>query len=485
MHTFILQTKRFIRNEDGIATAWAIGWLILCFSIAGLSIDATNAWKVKQILQSTADIAAHAGGLELGTVGNSNIEAAVIVAANQFATTNMNVARYGDVLVDNDIHVGNWDQENHVFTRMTASSTVLPDAVRVTTRQDGVNSSKVGTFFLRFIGFDAFTVSTTSIVQSFITQCEKDGLMSRQGVSLPGANGFYNKYCVHGQGGVSVANHNVFESGTTVSMFDLDTCGTSNSIQSNNTTCTDEHNDGIEEALRQNSMTFGKIDRLAQSIVDFQTLGLSASNLPEYVTDPTIVYFTQNEMQSFDATTDLVEGALHIMDCGNSNISLGSAALVNNQGQGNQTGEETIVPDITLHNMVIVGNGCSFQFDKTVSYESAMIMTDSTGTNTFSGSANVRLGRDDSCTQGGEVVLATLGSVGFAATLSAYDLEIIARNDVSFAAQGNTADVGSIHEGTNIWAGGDINMRTGQQFSGCDGATDSTYDVHYTLRYVE
>ncbi|OUS04269.1 hypothetical protein A9Q96_15060 [Rhodobacterales bacterium 52_120_T64] len=480
------RTNRFIRNEDGIATAWAIGWLILCFSIAGLSIDATNAWKIKQILQSTADAAAHAGGLELGTVGNSGIEAAVIVAANQYATNNMNVARYGDVLVDSDIQTGNWNEDTKVFTEMTTGTTILPDAVRVTTRQDGVNSSKVGTFFLRFVGFDAFTVSTTSVVQSFISQCEKDGLMSRLRTSLPGDNHFYNKYCVHGQIGVSVANHNEFESGTIVSMFSLDTCGTSSSILSNNTTCTDAHNTGIEEALNQNSMTFGKIDRLAESILDFQTSGLFASNLPEYIdTTLAVVYFSQSDMQSFDATVDLVEGALHIMECGNSNVSLGSAALVNNNGLGNETGEDTIVPDITLQNMVIVGSGCSFSFDQTVSYESAMIMTDDTGSNTFSGSADVRLGRDDNCTQGGEVVLATLGSVDFAAKISAYDLEIIASESVSFAAQGNTADEGSIHEGTNIWAGGDIDMRTGQRFSGCDGATDPTYDIHYTLRYVK
>ena len=487
MHKLLEQTKRFIRNEDGIATAWAIGWLVLCFSIAGLSIDATNAWKVKQILQSTADVAAHAGGLELGTVGNSGIQAAVIVAANQYATSNMNVARYGDVLVDNDIQTGNWNEDTQEFTEMTAGSTILPDAVRVTTRQDGVNSSKVGTFFLRFIGFDSFTVSTTSIVQSFISQCEKDGLMSRLEVSLPGSNSFYGTYCVHGQGGVSVANHNVFEVGTTVSMLDLGTCGTSQSLTSNNTTCTDEHNEGIEAALRQNSMTFGKVDRLASSILDFQLNGLFAENLPDYInTTLPVVYFTETEMQSFDATTDLVEGALHIMDCGGSNVSLGSAALQNNNGQNNNTsGEETIVPDITLQNMVIVGSGCSFRFDKTVSYESAMIMTDSTGSNTLSGSADVRFGLDDDCTPGGEVVLATLGSVGFAAKVSAYDLEIIASQDVSFAAAGNTADDGSIHEGTNIWAGGDIDMRVGQSFVGCDGATDSTYDVHYTLRYVQ
>ena len=170
MHSLIRNTKRFIRNEDGIATAWAIGWLILCFSIAGLSIDATNAWKVKQILQTTADMASHAGGLELGTVGNDSIKAAVTISANQYASNNMRPARYGDVLVDSDILVGYWDGENKIFTEMVPGDVDIPNAVNVTTRQDGVNSSKVGTFFLRFVGFDAFTVATTSTVESFVSQ---------------------------------------------------------------------------------------------------------------------------------------------------------------------------------------------------------------------------------------------------------------------------------------------------------------------------
>ena len=93
----------FIQNEDGIATVWSVFWLILCFSISGLAIDTTNAWKVHQILQSTADTAAHAGALELGTVENDLIVGAVRDAANQYASLNMHPHRVRDVLDDSDI----------------------------------------------------------------------------------------------------------------------------------------------------------------------------------------------------------------------------------------------------------------------------------------------------------------------------------------------------------------------------------------------
>ncbi len=475
MHKVLRQTIRFIRNEDGIATAWAIGWLIICFAIAGLSIDATNAWKVKQILQSTADIAAHAGGLELGTVGNSEIEAAVIVAANEYATKNMNVARYGDVLVDSDILTGFWDADTRVFTQMTSGSLNIPNAVRVTTRQDGVNSSKVGTFFLRFAGFDYFTVATSATVERFVSKCEKDGLMARGVVDMSTQQEFLGTYCVHGQGGIGVSQGNYFESGTTASMFDLNDC------MPNITHCTDEANIGIEEALRQNSMTFGKVDRISQTIDNYKDPGWVGQ--PYYITKLLVkdIWDTRN----FDATTDLEPNAVNIIHCSpGENLNLGDAAYLNNKGSGTDSGAETIPPDLLITDMVIVGVGCDFVFDKTVRYEDAIIATDSTGRQTFSGSANITLGRNDDCAEGGELALITAGDISFAAKMNAFDVEMIAAGDVKFASLGNDGE--SIHQGTSVWAGGDIKITTKHTFIGCGAdANDPTVDVKYTLRFVE
>lgn len=475
MLKLLQQTKRFIRNEDGIATAWAIGWLILCFSIAGLSIDATNAWKVKQILQSTADVAAHAGGLELGTVGNSEIEAAVIVAANQYATSNMNVARYGDVLVDNDIQTGTWDRATSVFTPLPAGSISPPNAVRATTRQDGVNSSKVGTFFLRFIGFDAFTVSTSATVERFISKCEKDGLMARGTVEMSTQQQFLGTYCVHGQGGIGVSQDNYFELGTTASMYNLDDC------MPNPTHCENDANDGIEEALRQNSMTFGKVDRIPQTIENYKDPYWV--DQPDYITD--MIVNDIRDTRNFDAATDLNSNAVNIIYCSpGQNLNLGDAAYLNNRGGGNDSGEETINPDLLVKDIVIVGVGCDFVFDESVRYEDAIIATDATGRQTFSGSAGITLGKDDDCAVGGELALITAGDINFAAKLEAYDVEMIVAGDVHFASLGNNGD--SIHEGTNVWAGGDIKVTTKHTFVGCgDDANGPTVDVHYTLRYVE
>ena len=98
--------RDFSKDEDGIATVWSMFWLIICFALSGLAIDATNAWRVQQILQSTADSAALAGSIELQTVDNDAIEALVEFQANRFAALNMGTGRYGDVLINQDITVG-------------------------------------------------------------------------------------------------------------------------------------------------------------------------------------------------------------------------------------------------------------------------------------------------------------------------------------------------------------------------------------------
>jgi len=145
----------------------------------------------------------------------------------------------------------------------------------------------------------------------------------------------------------------------------------------------------------------------------------------------------------------------------------------------------------TLKNIVIIGDKCDFVFDSSVSMENAIVATNATGNQTMSGSSGVQLGTNDNtkdsdgnnvCTQGGEVTLITKGSVNFASKLNAYDLEVIARDDVHIAAKAN--DMGE-NIGTNISAGGDIQLTTGQTFRGCKGRTVSIFDPIMTWSLVQ
>lgn len=130
---------------------------------------------------------------------------------------------------------------------------------------------------------------------------------------------------------------------------------------------------------------------------------------------------------------------------------------------------------------VLVGLGCDFVFDSSIRYEDAIFATTATGSKSISGSAGVVLGRDDGCSQGGEVVAITAGSVHFSAKLEAYDVEFIIRDDLHLASNGNAEN---IHTGSNFYVGGDVRITSQHTFAGCNGATVPPFDLKYSWRIV-
>lgn len=473
--------RSFSDNEDGIATVWAIFWLILCLGISGLSVDISNAYKVHQILQTTADVSAHAGALELGEDGSPAVLVAVKRAANQYAALNMRPDRYGDVLLDSDILVGNWNRATSSFEEMLQDSAVIPNAVRVTTRQSGGASSRVGTFFLRFVGFDSFGFDTSSTVERYMSQCEGDGIFANGDNNFSTQQQFLNNYCIHGEKGITFAQHNYFEAGTIASTPDLDNCGPSK------TSCTDAHNPGIEAALRAASYSNGKVARIDEYLTELQNQ--YSSYQPSYIdsTKPAIVTNSSN----FDAST-LLPGQVYVVNCNSGgSLNLGAASGSSSNGNGNGKGKgnsngngggSTSTDPILKSQFVLVGIGCNLVFDESIQYEDAIFATSATGNQTISGSSGVVLGRNDGCTQGGEVVAITAGSVHFAAKLEAYDVEFIIKDDLHLASKANAK---SVHSGSSFNVGGDVRITTKHTFSGCGGSTTPTFDPKYSWRITQ
>ena len=471
--------EEFIVEEDGIATVWAVFWFGLCLSISGLAIDTTNAWKVKQILQTTADISAHAGALELGTVGNDSIVAVVRSASNNYASINMNPARYGDVLADSDIKVGYWDNDEKIFTELTAGSVEPATAVRVVTRQDGTTTTGVGTFFLRFIGFKEFTVAATATVQRFVGRCEGDGIFTSGENNASAQQIFKDGFCMHGETKLNFAQKNIFEPGTVASTPVLENCGPSP------TSCTNEHNPGIEAALRSISYPNNKVTKIETYIAELQFA--NSEYQPEYI-DQTQSIVRVNA-KDFDASS-IETGRIYVVNCSSGqNLDLGvsvndSGNNGNSNGKGKgkgNSGDDIGVTSLIKSEFVLIGLDCDFVFDPSIRYEDAVFATTSTSRQSISGAAGVVLGKDDGCTPGGEVVAITAGSVHFSAKLEAYDVEFIIREDLHLASNGN-AD--STHIGSSFYVGGNARVTSKHTFAGCNGATAPSFDLRYSWRIV-
>jgi len=153
----------------------------------------------------------------------------------------------------------------------------------------------------------------------------------------------------------------------------------------------------------------------------------------------------------------------------------------NNGNGGNTGGDDSDDAPLLRSKFVLVGLGCDFVFDPSIHYEDATFATTATGNQSISGSAGVILGKDDDCTQGGEVVAITAGFVHFSAKLEACDIEFIIGDDLHLASNGN-AD--SIHTGSNFYVGRDVRITSQHTFAGCNGATVPPFDVKYFWRIV-
>ena len=544
--TIVGKLNSFSKNEDGIATVWAMFWLIICFALSGLAIDVTNAWKVHAILQSTADSSALAGAYELQKRGeeNDSIADQVNEFANRYATFNMHETRYGDVLDDPDIKLGYWDHATRTFTSIGSwvSGTPIPEAsytdgpanaVYVITKQTGENgTSAVGTFFLRFVGFNKFTVATESIANMFLSVCAYDGLFSAGELNLTMGQEFYDEFCVHGEEGIKAAQGNYVSPNSVVSAPSFDLCGQNETKCANDTDANigfsmeegfieqslfpevDDTGQGGGSQTAGNIWMAGKVDGYIDSLLGKGDEAFYYS--PSYVSTSSYGEVEKISLTGTDTINDVLDvtgfekGKTYEITCrGGKDVNLAPA--------DDETWD-------TISQVVIVGIGCDFVFAPSIQYYDLVIATDSTSRSSFSSPEGITLGYYDACDDydtylpdnlvaapstpenptgqyyGGAVTLLTQGSVHFASKFHSYDMEILAANDVHLAGRplkdsgGNTyAVVGdlveptgiNVHVGTTITTGGDIHVSRSHQFNGCLGRISSNlFDPKYSWRLV-
>lgn len=517
---FCCKLSEFTRDESGAGTAWAIGWLILCFMIAGISIDVSNGWRVKQFLQSTADTAALSAAMEIRGHGSSNVLEEVQVVANKYADYNMNSTRYGDVLVDDDIVLGTWNSTLSQFTALDPAAPVRPTAVYAKTRQEGGASTVIGTFFLRFAGFEAFTANAVAVAETFVQSCYQDGIIALGSVSMRAQQSFLGEYCVHGELGLSMGGSangsgqpdpnldalsvagNYFQRGTTASTAGgYDLCGQATSEEM----CTDEHNPGIEDAYQPDaSLTVPGLSDIANMIIDIGNIG---SGIYEPENDLDDNYIRVFETATFDAdgniistspkggylgtryinssdfaVTDLIPGYIYNVNCvrGDHSIQLGldSATL---------TALGVTGGSVSLGGFVLVSGNCDFDFDSSVNYKNAVFANTGSGTGTASiaGTSYTNFGNIEptfNCTSDPTIIV-TSGDVQFSAGLETANTHFIVGGDMTLAATGNSEELMENH-GSNFWVNGDVKLAAGHSFRSCDLRSTNPFNLYYTARLV-
>lgn len=423
--------RDFFGDERASVSIMAVGWIPLTLAMGGLAVDTVNAMRVRTQLQAVADAAAHAALYTRETQDTTMARA----AARAIVETSLPAARNGEVIRDADIVFGTWDAEAESFTPDETSR----DAVMIDLARAADRNNSVGTWLLRFAGVDSWDVRRGAVFETYQPSCLRQGYTADGIVDIQSNNDFYNGFCVHSNIHVEANSNNSFEIGTTVSMPDqtdlvIPISGWSSNI-------------GLAEALRDDEVGIRILGRLPQVIEEVGTYGTDRT--PGYITSSSVVTLpSKNADQSH-----FIPGVIHVFTCGsNDKLHIGSGTVLRN-----------LV--LTTNCPIILGNGTIL--------ENAVIATTNTSAGSIDAANGVQIGRDDNCATGGGAQVLTLGSVKVAAGLGLFGGQIIAADDVSFAANANGV------EGASIIAGGTISGTSNATMGLCDGGMEQNIEAQY------
>jgi hypothetical protein len=426
---------KFLNDEHGGGTVMGLLWFILLVGICGLSVDITDGYRSKTMLQATADAAALAAVIDLPD------ESEAVATALAYSNSNMAEDEYGTVLIGADVDIGDWDADTHIFTADAAD----PDAVRVRTRRSIENENAVPVNFLRIIGLYEWNVTTYAIAQRFIPDCLTDGLVARGIVDMSSNNSFSNDMCVHGQKGVHMSRQNAFNPGVRVTMPDL-----ANGLVTPSGSM--DGNPGLADAVGEESLDPRMVNHIDEIIDDL--LAQKDYVTPDYI-DTSIEVNVRDENYNFnDLVADTVLSEVVIVaDCQigvGSGVEMRDVVLASRAG-GNSGGN----PDGPGNNGRSGHGGAGI--------EDANINV----------SANAILGTADNCQPGGGVQIFSNASVHFSSSTAYNGVQIVVSGDVDLGARDDGIN------GINVQAGGDITLASNDAFGACTGGAPELFTVNY------
>jgi len=428
--------RSFCRDERGFFTAFSVCTLVVMVLFAGFALDLASHYSARTQLQVAADTAAHAALVRRQRQDAQDAKASVL----SLHARNMPLNRFGAVLTENDIEFGTWNFSTGQFTPNPNAR----GAARATARLERNRGNELRTFLLRFAGVPHFDVEATAVYSLHLPPCLDEGLVAEGRVDLQSNNAFGAGFCVHSNDYVRLNNHNTFAPGTVVSMPDLDDLWLPGSGF--------DHNDGLEEALREGQMDVRILRELQDLIEGFRT-GLS-DQMPEFITNLTPVIHSVSGNNVTLSNTVFETGRIHEIRCDRDNATL------------------TITGSQPLSDVVIVTD-CRLDFGSSSRVHDVIIATTNASDKSISGSANADIGADDNCAPGGGARILTLGGMRFASGVGIFGSQLVAAGDVNFAAQARGV------YGAAIVAGGKIDGTSNAGFGTCGGNNEERIQVPY------
>jgi len=431
--------KRFGKSEHGGITALAIFLVLMIFVLIGITVDVSNAYKVRTQLQIAADAAAHAALYNRETEG----EAGARQKAVQLAAEILEVEPENSIVRAEDIRYGNWNPMTRSFTE----SIFDVSAVQVLASRDHGRQNPVRTFLLGFVGLEAWDIGALAVVETAHPVCLREGFAGEGVVDIQSNNAFYNGFCLHSNTHVSVNQNNTFEEGTVVSMPLYGDESLLEKLDAPASAC--ESNDGLCEALTEDFYDIRILSRVDDILADMQSA--DTDKLPDYISDAGKA--AQWVSGSKLSMNDLSPGHVYRLAC--------------DQGK-----KVTLQNDAVFTQVVLIAD-CELAFAQGVELNDVVIVNEDTSTKSINAPSGLQLGKNDNCAEHGGAQIVTKGGVDVASDLRMYGGQIIARGNVYFAANADGL------AGASIISGGEISGTSNMTMGFCGTGMEDNFEVDY------
>ena len=421
--------RRLRDSEDGGVTIFGLYIFMAMLLLAGLAIDVANLIAVRTQLQVAADFAAHTALYVRDTKSEDDAKAAALAAVSSSYST----SRYGELLAPENIVFGSYDASTDTFVPSIGSR----KAVLVQTERLAEKANPVSSFLLQLAGFTTWDLRVTSLFTTYRPACFREGFVGEGVVDIQSNNGFSNGFCIHSNTYVSLNSNNTFEAGTVVSMADTTLIDLPKSGW--------ETNEGLGASLREGAYRLRIVNKLPMIIAGLKAF--DPTYMPSYITATSFEF----EWQSSMTTSELQAGKAYYIVCGQTRL--------------------TITGDV-LEGVVLI-SPCPITFSNGMNIRDSIIVSESNSSKALSSSSGLIVGLDDNCGTGGGAQLLTLGSMNFAADLHVFGSQLIAKDDIEFAANADGI------QGASMIAGGTVSGTSNMNMGFCGTGMESNFEAEY------
>lgn len=491
---------RFWRDQSGAGTAFSVFLLVTCAALGGLALDFSNAWRHREVLKTTADVAAQAGVIALAEGEAPEAAQSAALAALDFNTPE---AEYGRIVVDaeTDVVPLHYDSDSN-----SLSPEGPINAVSVLVRRTGVLDNAVPTYLLRLVGRRDWEIGGQSVAALVPTRrCNAtDGIFAAGAVTLSQPGSVSAGFCIHSQDRVALPQGGNFRTGAGLSMPDLARC---------EGLCREAVPPGDDRVAFETNLILADpaalIDAVFEAFADpfvaspveqefFASRPLAAdlSALDEVgvdldgLTTGTLVTLS---LEQFSRLRQVPEGLIYRVKCAGGPRSGGQADSQPASQTGNPPGSRPGSLEIwdggngsVLRNLAVVTD-CGLHFAASARVEGALFLSARSSGRTsrpaVTADAGARFGNPDRrCDARLRSTLMIKGDAALPADFIASNADLVATGDLRVAAA-SVAQT-TLHRGVGLHVGGDVSFASAQDFSACGLAPSGLLPALLVIRHV-